>query len=82
MNKVQRLTCLGKTGAMRTTPTAVTEMLLDLSPLHLLIGREVGMDHYRLTNSQDYKRSGKILIRGSKFTINMNFSAVIGDCEE
>jgi hypothetical protein len=35
LSKLQRLACLGVTGAMRTAPTAATEVLLGLPPLHL-----------------------------------------------
>ena len=33
--KVQRMACLGITGAMKTCPTAAKEALLGLTPLHL-----------------------------------------------
>ena len=37
LNKVQRLACLCITGAMRTCPTAAMEVLLELTPLHLVV---------------------------------------------
>nr|XP_022911150.1 uncharacterized protein LOC111422156 [Onthophagus taurus] len=37
LNKVQRLACLYVTGALRTTPTAAMENMLNLTPLHLFI---------------------------------------------
>jgi hypothetical protein len=40
LSKLKRLACLGITGAMRTTPTAATEVLLGLPPLHLKIEAE------------------------------------------
>ncbi|XP_055844735.1 uncharacterized protein LOC129911088 [Episyrphus balteatus] len=36
-DKVQRLACVCITGAMRTCPTAAMEVILDLTPLHLII---------------------------------------------
>jgi hypothetical protein len=35
LSKLQRMACLGITGAMRTAPTAAIEVLLGLAPLHL-----------------------------------------------
>jgi hypothetical protein len=35
--KLQRLACLAINGAMRTTPTAAMEVLLGLTPLHVII---------------------------------------------
>jgi hypothetical protein len=35
LNKLQILVFLAITGAMRTTPTAATEVLLGLPPLHV-----------------------------------------------
>lgn len=40
LNGVQRLACLGITGAMRTTPTSGMEVLLGLPPLNLFIQKE------------------------------------------
>ena len=37
LSKVQRLACLGITGAFRTTPTGAMEVLVGLPPLDLLI---------------------------------------------
>lgn len=48
LSKVQRLACLGITGAMRGTPTAAMEALLDLPPLHITIRGEARMGYYRL----------------------------------
>ncbi|XP_050339722.1 uncharacterized protein LOC126766064 [Bactrocera neohumeralis] len=39
LSKLQRLACVCMTGAMRTCPTAALEALLELTPLHLLIGQ-------------------------------------------
>jgi hypothetical protein len=40
LSKLQRLACLGITGAMRTSPTAALEILLGLPPLHLQMEAE------------------------------------------
>jgi hypothetical protein len=38
LSTIQRLACLGITGAMRTTPTNVVEALVSLPPLDLVTG--------------------------------------------
>jgi hypothetical protein len=40
LSRVQRLACLGITGAMRTTPTNTVEALICLSPLELVVQSE------------------------------------------
>ena len=40
LSKVQRLACLSITGALRTTPTASLEVILDLCPLHIFLKME------------------------------------------
>jgi hypothetical protein len=42
------MACLASTGAMKTTPTAAMELLLNLTPLDLLIKAEARMALYRL----------------------------------
>ena len=42
------MVCLTITGAMKSTPTAAIEMLLNLTPLDLLIMAEARMTLYRL----------------------------------
>jgi ribonuclease HI len=37
LSHLQRMACLGITGAMRTTPTAAMEVMLNLPPLHFFI---------------------------------------------
>lgn len=37
LEKVQRLACICITGAMRTCPTAALEVILDLTPLHIVV---------------------------------------------
>jgi hypothetical protein len=48
LGKLQRLSCLGITGAMRTAPTAAMEVLLGLPPLHLQVEAEARIGNYRL----------------------------------
>ena len=40
LQKLQRLACLGITGATRTCPTAALERLVDLTPLHIFVQKE------------------------------------------
>jgi hypothetical protein len=40
LSKLQRMVCLGITGAMRPAPTAAMEVLLGLPPLHLQMEAE------------------------------------------
>jgi len=42
------MACLDITGAMKSTPTAAMEVLLNLTPLNLLIAAEARMALYRL----------------------------------
>jgi hypothetical protein len=42
------MACLNITGAMKTTPTAALDMLLNLTPLDLLIMAEARMALHRL----------------------------------
>jgi hypothetical protein len=48
LGRMQRMACLVITGAMKSTPTAAMEVLLNLTPLDLLIMAEVRMALYRL----------------------------------
>ena len=48
LGRIQRMVCLTITEAMKLTPTAATEMLLNLTLLELLIMAEVRMTLYRL----------------------------------
>ena len=48
LGSIQRMACLIITGAMKSTPTAAIEMLLNLTALGLLIMAEVRMTLYRL----------------------------------
>ena len=48
LSRVQRLACLGTTGAMRTTPTNAMEILICLSPLDLVVQSEARSAAHRL----------------------------------
>ncbi|XP_074027682.1 uncharacterized protein [Leptinotarsa decemlineata] len=52
LSGIQRQACLAATGAMRTTPTASLEVLLNLTPLHLYIQGEARSVISRLTRGQ------------------------------
>lgn len=55
LDRVQRLACLGITGAMRTAPTRAIEVLTGLPPLHLVIEHEAMRSAYRLTGLGHWK---------------------------
>jgi len=48
LEKMQRLACLCITGAMRSTPTAALEVILELTPLHMMVRRTAWGAHLRL----------------------------------
>jgi len=48
LSKLQRLACLGITGAFRTTPTSAMEVLVGLPPLDLVIQGEASSTAHRL----------------------------------
>lgn len=48
LDSVQRLACMGTTGAMRTAPTRAIERLVGLPPLHLFLENEALRTAYRL----------------------------------
>jgi hypothetical protein len=52
MIRIQRMAYLAITGAMRSTPTAAMEVLLNLTPLDLMIMAEVRIAIYRLQNTK------------------------------
>lgn len=52
---------MGVTGAIRTTPTAALEVLLDLVPLHLVIEAEARKAAYRLRCGGQWKDGGEPL---------------------
>lgn len=49
--KLQRLACVSITGAMRTSPTAALEAILDLTPLHTIVERDADKALHRLTSA-------------------------------
>jgi ribonuclease HI len=53
LTKIQRLACLGITGAMKTTPTAALEALLDLPPLHLYVEGQARLTAHRMRVGED-----------------------------
>lgn len=64
LGKVQRMACLGITGAMTTTPTAAMETLLNLPPLHLVVkARALGGAYRMKINSvREHRREGHAAI--------------------
>jgi hypothetical protein len=48
LGRMQRMACLAITGAMKSTPTAAMEVLLNLTPLDVLITAEARMALYTL----------------------------------
>jgi hypothetical protein len=59
LSKLQRMACLGITGAIRTAPTAAFEVPLGLPPLHLLLEAEARAGIYRLHCSEQWKPKSK-----------------------
>jgi hypothetical protein len=55
LSKLQRLACLGITGAIRAAPTAATEVLLGLPPFHLKIEAEALVAIYRLSCNEQWR---------------------------
>jgi hypothetical protein len=53
--KLQRMVCLGITGAMRIAPTAAMEVVLELPPLHLQVEAEARIGNYRLLCNDQWK---------------------------
>ncbi len=49
LSKIQRLACIGITSAMKSTPTAALEVLLDLPPLHLFLEGELSRSLCRVS---------------------------------
>lgn len=55
LNKLQRLIAIAATGAIRTTPTAALEVIMNWPPLHLYIENQAAVTQYRL------KRTGQLI---------------------
>jgi hypothetical protein len=60
LSKLQRMACLGITGAM-TAPTAAIEVLLGLPPLHLQLEADARAGIYRLHCSEQWKPKTKVM---------------------
>jgi hypothetical protein len=58
IGRIQRTACLAITGAMKSTPTAAMDVLLNLTPLDLLIMAEARMALYRLQILKQADASG------------------------
>ena len=55
LQKLQRVACLGITGAMRTCPTAALEAIVGLSPLHIFIRKTAARCAIKLQIEYKYK---------------------------
>jgi hypothetical protein len=55
LSKLQKMACLGITGAMRTASTASLKVLLGLPPLHLQVEAEAKIGNYRLHCNKQWK---------------------------
>lgn len=60
LSKVQRLACLGVTGAIPTCPTAALEMMLDLLPLHLQVQKEAILGGLRIIQTESLKEGNLV----------------------
>ena len=56
LSRVQRLACLAKTGAIRTTPTAALEVITGLLPLDIYIKQVAMTTSYRINSLKNWKR--------------------------
>lgn len=61
LNKLQRHACLAISGALRSTPSAALEMLLDISPLHIFIEIEAIKGALRLQKGNMWDLKGVIV---------------------
>ena len=59
--KVQRLACLGITGAMRTTPTAALNVILSLPSLHTHVRREAMAAYLRMRDGGAWQTQGTVV---------------------
>ena len=58
--KVQRISCLGITGAMKTCPTAAMDSRLGLTPLHLHIKKEAAAAALRMQAEGNLKSGNMV----------------------
>jgi hypothetical protein len=61
LTKLQRISCLGITGAKKTAPTAVTEVLLVLPSLHLQLEAEARAGIYKAYCRDQWKPKLKVM---------------------
>ncbi|XP_055715172.1 uncharacterized protein LOC129809388 [Phlebotomus papatasi] len=61
LNRFQRHACLAITGALRSTPTAALEVLLNLLPLHIFIEQEALKCAIRLRNRELWNDRGTLI---------------------
>jgi hypothetical protein len=61
LSKLQRVACLGITGAIKTVPTAAMEVLLGLPPLHLQVEADAMIGGYRLRCNEQWKQNLRVL---------------------
>jgi hypothetical protein len=59
LSKLQRVACLGITGAIKTAPSAAMEVLLGLPPLHLQVEAESMIGSYRLHCNEQWKHKSE-----------------------
>jgi ribonuclease HI len=57
LQKVQRLVCLGMTGAMRTCPTAPIEAIVGIAPLFIFIKKTAASSAIKMHRQKNYKVS-------------------------
>src|ERR1044072_996394 len=55
LSRLQRLACLCITGAIRSTPTAAMETMLNLPPLDIYVRGEARIAAYRLSKTSNWK---------------------------
>jgi hypothetical protein len=55
LSKLQRVACLGITGAIKTAPTAAMEVLFGLPPLNLQVEAEAMIESFRLRCNEQWK---------------------------
>ena len=60
LGHIQRMICLGVTGAMRTTPTAAIEVALQLPPLHLYVEEVAARTAIRLRSNGLWNTKGEL----------------------
>ena len=81
LTKIQRMACIGTTGALRSTPTAGMEMILHLLPLDVTIKNNAAKSAIRLKNQDTWKETtyghGKIIRHFKGLKIPESFDNII-----